>query len=91
MDVRAHVEHAYPPRPGAFTQGGDHIILDQELFVGRLHRKTQDALCKPARKFWGLDGGLRQLATANCKVCLARQDRLRAQGINVVITREATQ
>jgi hypothetical protein len=51
-----HVEHAYTPRETAMYGGADHIVVDEEIRIGRLVRKPGDALSRPRAKFWGLSG-----------------------------------
>jgi hypothetical protein len=72
----AHIEHAYNPRQGAMSNGSYHAILHQPLHVGRLHRDTGDALCKPARKFWGLATGNAnaRVSCTRCVELMARHD-----------------
>ena len=67
--VTAHVEYAYNPRQGAMSNGSHHAVLDQPLHAGRLHREAGDALCKPARRFWGLEVG-HDLANVDCRRCV---------------------
>ena len=54
LPFRWHVEHAYTPRETATYGGADHIVLDEEVRIGRLHRLPGDALSRPRAKFWGL-------------------------------------
>lgn len=70
----AHVEYAYNPRQGAMSNGSYHAIVDRPLHSGRLSRDAGDPLCKPARKFWGLNPGNRT-NTVNCTRCLALMAR----------------
>ena len=49
-----HVEHAYTPRETAMYGGADHIVVDEDIRIGRLVRKPGDALSRPRLKFWGL-------------------------------------
>lgn len=72
--LSAHVLYAFNPRQGPSSNGSYHLILDQPLDAGRLHRKTGDALCKPRSKFWGLEQGDNR-ARANCPACLRLADR----------------
>jgi len=51
-----HVEHAYTPRETAMYGGADHIVVDEEIRIGRLVRKPGDALSRTRAKFWGLSG-----------------------------------
>ena len=70
----AHTEYAFNPRQGAMSNGSYHAILDQPLHVGRLRREAGDPLCKPARKFWGLNPGNRK-GGVNCARCLSLMQR----------------
>jgi hypothetical protein len=85
-DTTAHVAYAYSRREGANSLGNYHLVLDQPLSSGRLHRNTHDALCKPARRFWGLEP--RSEASANCPSCLRLADRY---GITTTARTTATQ
>lgn len=49
-----HVEHAYTPRETAMYGGADHVVVDEEIRIGRLVRQPGDALSRPRTKFWGL-------------------------------------
>jgi hypothetical protein len=51
-----HIEHAYTPRETAMYGGADHIVVDEEIRIGRLVRTSGDALSRPRAKFWGLSG-----------------------------------
>jgi hypothetical protein len=51
-----HVEHAYTPRETAMYGGADHVVVDEEVRVGRLVRHPGDALSRPRAKFCGLSG-----------------------------------
>lgn len=57
-------------------QGGLHITTKAPFTVGRLVRKPGDALCKPAARFWGLDGGRAGLAYAHCVTCADKVEQL---------------
>lgn len=46
--------HAYTPNESATYGGGEHLVLTCDWSWGRLKRAKGDALCKPAKKFWGL-------------------------------------
>lgn len=46
-----HVEHAYTPRETAMYGGADHIVVDAEIRIGRLVRKSGDTLSRPRTKF----------------------------------------
>lgn len=64
----AHVAYAYSRREGANSLGKYHLVLDQSIDSGRLHRTAEDALCRPGRQFWGLEP--RPNADADCPRCL---------------------
>lgn len=70
---QAKTAYAYSPREGGregfFAPGADHYQLLSPVTVGRLKRVAGDALCKPAKKFWGLDG-YDDKYTVTCKTCL---------------------
>lgn len=68
MTATAHVEYAFSRREGPNSLGRYHLVLDQPLTAGRLHRETKDALCKPGRKFWGLEA--RPRSEPDCPRCL---------------------
>ena len=55
MSIDTKLAYAFSPRHGAVSTGADHLVLQHDLSVGRLHRKSGDALCKPREKFWGLE------------------------------------
>lgn len=67
--------YAYNPNEGASSRGGTHLIVMAPVRFGRIVRDTGDALCQPARKFWGLteadDGN-----PADCKRCLEIAERI---------------
>lgn len=76
-----HVEHAYTPRETALYGGADHIVVDEEIRIGRLVRKPGDALSRPRAKFWGLSGvedGRLPTSLADIKIAerVARQVRM---------------
>jgi hypothetical protein len=54
LPFRWHVEHAYTPRETATYGGADHIVVDEEVRVGRLVRQPGDALSRVRSRFWGL-------------------------------------
>lgn len=54
LPFRWHVAHAYTAQETATYGGADHIVVDDEVRIGRLVRHPGDALSRPARKFWGL-------------------------------------
>ena len=51
------VAYAYSPRENVGSGGRCHLITPIAISAGRLQREAGDPLCKPARKFWGLDSG----------------------------------
>jgi len=69
----AHIMYAYNPRQGARSKARYHVVLNQPLSAGRLHRKPGDALCKPREKFWGLAPGSKSPVT--CPDCLTLAER----------------
>jgi len=71
--LTAHAEAAYHPRQGAMSISRDHAVLDQPLAAGRFTRDRGDALCKPARRFWGLAPGGGHIV--NCPECISRAER----------------
>jgi hypothetical protein len=67
--------YAYSPRERTASQGGYHIIVPQDgMKFGKAVRNKGDAICKPAKKFWGLTilGGSE---LPNCKHCLAAMEK----------------
>ena len=54
LPFRWHVEHAYTPRETGSYGGADHIVVDDEVQIGRLVRHPGDALSRIRAKFWGL-------------------------------------
>jgi hypothetical protein len=54
LPFRWHVAHAYTPRETATYGGADHIVLDENVKIGRLSRRAGDALSRRREKFWGL-------------------------------------
>jgi hypothetical protein len=57
LPFAAHIEHAYTPRETALYGGANHVVVEEEVRVGRIHRHSRDALCKPRDRFWGLYRG----------------------------------
>lgn len=81
VQADAHVAYAYSRREGANSLGKYHIVLNQPLDSGRLHRMAEDALCRPGRQFWGLEP--RPRSAPDCPRCL----RLASQhGVTVPTT-----
>lgn len=71
LPFRWHVEHAYTPRETAMYGGADHIVVDEEVRIGRLVRHPGDALSRSRQKFWGLhavENGRLPSALADIKV-----------------------
>jgi hypothetical protein len=62
------VHGAYHPKDCGNSAGADHLVVDSDYQHGRLKREAGDALCKPARKFWGLYSEPERKPT--CKRCL---------------------
>ena len=56
LPFRWHIAHAYTPNETAGYGGADHIIVDEPVRIGRMHREPGDALSRPRQKFWGLSG-----------------------------------
>lgn len=73
--VPFHVEHAYTRRETGNYGGSDHIVVEQEVHVGRLHRWSGDALCKPGHKFWGL-ARVEADRRATCRRCIDIAERI---------------
>lgn len=46
--------HAYTSQETATYGGADHIVVDEEVRIGRLHRRPGDALSRPRAKFLDL-------------------------------------
>lgn len=73
------VAYAYNPGQGPSSNGAYHLVAKAPIQSGRLRRAPGDALCKPARRFWGLDGG-RTEADFNSRPCARCAElRLRLQ------------
>lgn len=79
----AHVLTAYHLRQGPGMTNGQHAVLDQPLTSGRLVRNTEDALCKPREKFWGLEQST-NIAEVTCGRCKEMAGR---HGITVRVPR----
>jgi hypothetical protein len=52
LPFRWHIEHAYTPNETAGYGGADHIIVDESLRMGRLHREPGDADLPSSRSAW---------------------------------------
>jgi len=72
---RRHIEGAYNPSDRGSSAGGNHIVLEEPLQFGRLVRQAGDALCKPAKKFWGLTGPGED-RVLDCHHCIRQAFRL---------------
>ncbi len=61
---------AYNPQngPNGGNRTGVHVVVEHAFQHGRLARRRDDALCKPSRKFWGLEGPALR-AHVSCKAC----------------------
>lgn len=71
------VAYAYSPRESTQSGGKVHLVCRAPLRVGRIVREAGDALCKPRRQFWGLDGGrtmedFERYGCARCKTIRAK-------------------
>jgi hypothetical protein len=69
LPFAAHIEHAYTPRETALYGGADHVVVEEEVRVGRIHRQARDALCKSRWSFWGLNRGGED-HEPSCKRCI---------------------
>lgn len=77
LPFAAHIEHAYTPRETATHGGGDHIVVDEFVRIGRIVRSPGNPLCKARRSFWGLCRGGED-HTPNCKRCIEIAARVMA-------------
>ncbi len=73
------VAYAYSPRENVGSTGKYHLITTEQISRHPLFRRPGDALCKPARKFWGLDGGrtAEDFERHGCARCREIRDRLK--------------
>lgn len=55
FNLKHNISYAYSPRENVGSNGKNHIVLEQDYSKGRLKRISGDPLCKPARRFWGLE------------------------------------
>ena len=76
MKIPWHTEHAYSVRETGSFGGGDHIVIEKPLHLGRLKRKARDPLCKPRDKFKFLDIPDDEETRPNCKKCIEIAKRL---------------
>ncbi|MGE5371723.1 MAG: hypothetical protein ACM3QZ_07045 [Solirubrobacterales bacterium] len=75
---------ALHPREKEKPRGNIHIVTENQLSVGRLHRQPADALCKPAAKFWSLSPVEGSPDPSRlCRRCTEVFDRLAAQSLPV--------
>lgn len=51
LPFRWHIAHAYTAQETGSYGGGDHIVVDEPVHIGRLVREPGDALSRPKRKF----------------------------------------
>ena len=65
--------HAYTPNEQASYGGGEHLVVDHAVVLGRIKRDAGDALCKPRHKFWGL--GQVDRAYKLCRRCRELAER----------------
>jgi hypothetical protein len=78
----AHIEHAYTPRETALYGGANHVVVEQEVQVGRIHRSERDALCKRRDRFWGLYRGGED-HVPSCRRCIEIAERVIADPASV--------
>lgn len=74
LPFAAHIEHAYTPRETALYGGADHVVVEEEVRIGRIRRRARDALCKSRRAFWGLNRGGED-RVPSCKRCVEIAER----------------
>lgn len=81
--IHTHLAYAYPRKARENLHGRTHLVVDNDLHHGRLHRKVGDALCKPRSAFWGLTSGEPDLCGAgiDCIPCAERYGHLVAAGV----------
>jgi len=76
LPFAAHIEHAYTPRETGTHGGGDHIVVDESVTIGRIRRDARATLCRKDRySFWGLSRGGED-DTPNCKRCIEIAERV---------------
>lgn len=73
MTVTATAKYAFNPRQGDRSDARYHAVIDTPIAEGRFVRAAGDALCRPARKFWGLAVG--NPSAVNCPRCLVLAQR----------------
>lgn len=74
LPFAAHIAHAYTPRETALYGGADHVVVEEEVRVGRIHRVQGDALCKRRGRFWGLNRGGED-HVPSCRRCIEIAER----------------
>lgn len=57
LPFAAHIEHPYTPRETALYGRANHVVVEEEVRIGRIHRSSRDTLCRPREHFWGLYRG----------------------------------
>lgn len=74
---RLGIGAAYHPRDRGSAAGRDHAILLDPFVYGQLRRSAGDALCRPAKQFWGLqDVTSSPRRLVSCVPCLEKIGRL---------------
>jgi hypothetical protein len=68
VKLTAHPEYAYTRRQGANSVAHQHAVLDQSIRMSRFKRDKGDALCRPARTFWGLE--VTNTGPVSCPKCI---------------------
>ncbi|MGW8374281.1 hypothetical protein [Streptomyces sp. ODS28] len=87
MNVTAHVSRSSHPHQGTEqAERAQHIVLDQPLHAGRLHREAGDALCRPAVDFYELEAEHLN-AEPTCTRCLDRANRY---GVHIAHPEQST-
>jgi hypothetical protein len=83
MSIHTHLAYAYPRKARESLHGRAHLVVDNDLHHGRLHRQTGDALCKPRSTFWGLTDGEDGLCGSGitCTPCRKRYQTLLCIGV----------
>lgn len=71
--LTANPAYAYSPRQTAWSYANYHAVLTEPLSAGRFQRQAGDALCKPTRKFWGLE--LITTSPVTCPRCIELAER----------------
>ncbi|MBS1861894.1 MAG: hypothetical protein JSS68_09295 [Actinobacteria bacterium] len=74
LPFAAHIEHAFTPRETALYGGANHVVVEEEVRIGRIHRHSRDALCKLRWSFWGLNRGGED-HVPSCRRCIEIAER----------------